>query len=100
MPMRTTLPSPPSSAAQRQQRLGDLFLVVTLGEVANGNAVSFGPAVDRGHVGFADLAEGSRRWDRKTTLVIEEQAHLADRLQLGHVGLQNDAIDRTTRQRD
>ena len=83
-----------------QQRLSDLLLVVFLGEVANGNAVGFGPVVDLGHIGFADLAEGRRRGDRKSTLLMEKPAHLTDGLQLGHVRLQEEAIDRTASQRD
>ena len=83
-----------------QQWLSDLLLVFFLGEVANGNIVGFGPAVDLGHIGFADLAEGRRRGNRKATLPMEKPAHLADGLQLGDVRLQEDAIDRTTGQRD
>src|SRR5438477_4576954 len=83
-----------------QQRLSNLLLVFFLGEVANGNTVGFGPAVDLGHIGFADLAEGRRRGNRKTTLPMEKPAHLADGLQLGDVRLQEDAIDRATGQRD
>ena len=83
-----------------QQWLDDLLLVVTLGEVANGNAVRFGPAVDSGDVGFADLAKGRRRWDRKAALPIQEQAHLADRLELGDIRLQKQAINRAAGQRD
>src|SRR5438132_2104555 len=83
-----------------QQRLSDLLLVFFLGEVANGNTVGFGPAVDLGHIGFADLAEGGRRGNRKATLPMQKPAHLADGLQLGHVRLQEDAIDRATGQRD
>src|SRR2546421_580340 len=75
-----------------QQRLSDLLLVFFLGEVANRNTVGFGPAVDLGRIGFADLAERSRRGNRKATLPMEKPAHLADGLQLGHVRLQEDAI--------
>src|ERR1700682_913119 len=83
-----------------QQRLSDLLLVFFLGEVANGNTVGFGPAVDLGHIGFADLAERRRGGNRKATLPMEKPAHLADGLQLGHVRLQEDAIDLATGQRD
>ena len=57
-----------------------LLFVFFLGEVANGNTVAFGPAVDLGHIGFTDLTEGSRRGDRKATLSVEKPAHLADGL--------------------
>jgi hypothetical protein len=83
-----------------EQWLGDLLLVLAFREVANRHAVGFSPAMDGGHVRFANLAEGGRRWDRKAALPIEERAHLADGLQLGHVRLQKDAIDGATGQGD
>src|SRR5207245_7287365 len=43
-----------------QQRFSDLLLVVAFGEIANGNTLGFGPAVDSGDIGFTDLAKGSR----------------------------------------
>src|SRR5438128_7136534 len=82
-----------------QQWLSNLLLVVAFGEVANRNAFSLSPAVDGGHVGFTDLPEGSRRRDLEPA-AIEELADLADRLELGHVRLQKQAINRTTGQRN
>ncbi len=55
--------------------------------------------VEGGHVGFTNLTEGSRRGDLEPA-AIEELADLADRLELGHVRLQKEAIDRPTAQGD
>jgi hypothetical protein len=52
-----------------------------------------------GDVGFADPAEGRRAGDSVAT-VDEEAADLADRLERRYVALQEDAVDRATRQRD
>jgi hypothetical protein len=41
-----------------KQWLGELLLVVAFGEVANRNAIGFGPTMDSGDIGFADLAKG------------------------------------------
>jgi hypothetical protein len=43
-----------------QQRLGDRLFVVAFGEVPNRDALIFGPAVNGGHVRFADLPKGGR----------------------------------------
>jgi hypothetical protein len=72
-----------------KQRLSDLLLVLFLGEVADGNILCLGPAMDGGHVGFAELAEGSRRGDRKATLPMKKLTHLPDRLQFGTYACRN-----------
>jgi len=82
-----------------QQWLSNLLLVLAFGKVANRNAFGLSPAVDGGHVRVTNLTEGSRRRDLEPT-AIEELADLADRLELGHVRLQKEAIDRTTGQGD
>jgi hypothetical protein len=61
-----------------QQRLGDLFLVLALGKVANGNAFSLGPAMDGRDIRFADLPEGRRRGDLEPALAIEKPTDLPD----------------------
>jgi hypothetical protein len=44
-----------------------LLLIVAFGEIANWNAVGFGPAMDHRYVRLADLVECRRRGDRKAT---------------------------------
>src|SRR5437588_1403696 len=79
---------------------GDGLLVLAFGEVANGDTLGLRPAVNSRYVGFTDLAEGRRGRDPEATLSIQKQAHLADRLELGDIRLQKEAVDRTAAQRD
>jgi hypothetical protein len=93
---------PPVTALGRgggQQRPSDPFLALALAEVDHRNVVGFGPAMNLGHIGRADLPERGRGRDREPALTIEELAHPADRLQLRHVGLKEDPIHRAAGQR-
>jgi hypothetical protein len=48
---------------------------------------------------LANLAEGSRRGDPEAALVMKKRTDLPDRLELGDVRLQKDAVDRAVGQR-
>lgn len=77
------------------QGSGDGLFVLALLEVPDRDALGLGPALYRLYVTPADLSESGRRRDLVAPLPVEEDADQPDRLQLGHVGLQEDAVDRS-----
>ena len=81
------------------QRTGERFFVLTLGEVHHRDRVSLGEAVDVLHVRVADLAERRGRRDRESALPPQEVAYEPDRLELRGVALQEDPVHRPARQR-
>ena len=81
-------------------RAGDRFLVLTLPEVDHRHAMVFRPAVHLGDVGVTDLPERRRRRDYKPPLPTQELTHPAHGLQLRHVRLQEDPVDRPASERD
>jgi hypothetical protein len=58
------------------------------------DAVLTGEAFDGLGVLLTDLPEGRRRWNPEAPLPAQERAHLPDCLQLGHVPLQEDPVQR------
>jgi hypothetical protein len=64
------------------------------------NALRGRELVHLGHIRIADLAERRRRRDREAALPVQVLTNPSDRLQLGHVGLQEDPVDRTAGEPD
>jgi hypothetical protein len=82
------------------QRRRDLLLVLALREIHHRDALDPREPVYLGHVGSADLPESRRRGDLVSTLPAQEPTHPTHRLQLRHIGLQKDPVNRTTGERD
>jgi hypothetical protein len=77
----------------------DQLLGLALAEPQHGDPITLDVAIDRGHVGAAEPAKQRRRRDR--VAAIQQKAHdLKRRHQLGHIGLQEQPIDRAHPQRD
>jgi hypothetical protein len=71
----------------------DLLLRLARGEAHDRDLLLLGVALDRPHVGAADLAEHGRRGDR--VAAVEQKAdHPSLAHQLRHVALEEDAVDR------
>jgi hypothetical protein len=98
MPISTTRPGPLLGRCL-DQRPGELLFVLTLGEVVHRDVVGLGEAVHLGDVRRADPAERRRRRDPKPALLAQEVADHPDRLQLGHIALQEDPVDRPAGER-
>jgi len=94
------LPRAASGGCLVDQRTRDLFLVLTLGEMPHRNAVRGGEPMNLGNIGIADLPERCRGRDWVPALPAQELIHPAHGLQLRHIGLQEDPVDRTTGERD
>ncbi len=93
------LPVPTLPGGLIDERPGHRFLVLPLLKMDHGDAVAFGEAVDGGHVAVADLPERRPRRDDEPPLPAEEPAHQAHPLQLGHIGLEEDPVDRPASER-
>ncbi len=61
----------------------------------DGNMVLVGKPLHGPDVLLADFAEGGRGGNRELALPAQEDTDLPHRLQLRHVGLQEDAVDGT-----
>ena len=81
------------------QRSGLGLFALTLAEVHHRDPVDLGETVDLFDVAVADLPERRRGRDPEPALPPQEPAHLAHRLQLGHITLQEEAIHRPTGER-
>jgi hypothetical protein len=76
----------------------DLLLGLAPAKAQHRNPVALGVAIDRRHVGAADLAQQRRRRDRVAS--IQQKPHdLKLRHQLRHVSLQEQPVDRPHPQR-
>jgi hypothetical protein len=94
------LTTPTGCGRSLDLRARDRFLVLPLGEVEHRDPVCLGKAMNLGHVRRADLPERRRGRNRETPLPPQVLTHPTHRLQLGHIGLQEDPVDRTTGEPD
>jgi hypothetical protein len=69
-----------------------LLLAGVLGEADHGDLVGGGEPLDRSPERVADLGEHRRRGDRVAKVLGEEHHHLPCDLQVGHVGVEVDAV--------
>ena len=91
---------PALSSRRLEKRASNRFLALSLLEVNHGNPLVLGKAVNRLHVGLADLAERRGGRDAESPLPAQERTDLPDRLELGDVRLQEDPIERPAGERD
>ena len=82
------LPVAPLRRGRLDQRPSLGLLALALLEMHHRDAVGLGEAMDVFDIAVADLAERRRGGDREPPLPAQEPAHLAHRLQLGHIPLQ------------
>jgi hypothetical protein len=76
-----------------QIRASQFLFVLSLPELHAGNLPLCGKAIDGLGILLADLAKGRRGGNPEVSLPTEEAAYQPDGLQVGNVGLQEDAID-------
>src|SRR5512144_1613136 len=99
-PINTTRPGPPSAAALAISGRAICSLFSPLAKCRTGTPVRGREPVNFGDISRADLPERRRGGNLVPALPAQVLTHPAHRLQLRHIGLQEDPVHRTTGERD
>src|SRR4029077_3868738 len=65
-------------------------------EAHHRNVVGLGISIDGFYIAIPNLTEGGRGRDWESSMPTKKSTDLAHRLEFRHIGLQEDAVDRTT----
>jgi hypothetical protein len=79
---------------------GDGLLALPLLEMDDGDAPLLGELLDGGHELAGHLAEELVAWDLLASVLAQEPAELVSLLELGHVAVEEDAVDGLVHERD